>query len=170
MAAIVEIVSSWLSLSTASILVCADSNLKVDMLHMALSKAGVNSLRLMTCPDDEPNDIITKDFKDTIDHLKENNTYFNAYYIRYPVLKKLMSGAQVVCTTLDALSGEYMNGTNFPRVIIDDASNCVEPLVLGTFTKFCQHAVLLGDHKSMAPKITSELTIAKGHKISLFER
>lgn len=167
---IVEIVLSWLLLSQGSILLCSDSNVKVDMLHMALCKAGVKSVRIMTSPDEEGSDIISNDFKEAIDLLKNATTFFNAYYIRYPVLKKIMGSAQVVCTTLDAMSGEYMAGTNFQRVIVDDAGSCTEPLVLGAFTKFCQHAVLFGDHKTIAPRVTSELSVTKGLKLSLFER
>jgi superfamily I DNA and/or RNA helicase len=144
--------------------------MKVDMLHMALSKAGINSVRILARPDDEQNEVITKDFEDTVDHLKNSNTYYNAFYIRFPILKKIIDSASVVCTTLDAMSGEYLAGQTFPRVIVDDASQCFEPLVLSALTKNCQHVVLFGDHKLAAPQVNSELSISKGLKISIFER
>lgn len=170
MAVIVEIVTAWLKLSTASILICAESNMKADMLHMALTKGGIYSVRLFNSPDNHENEAITEDFENTVDHLKETNSYYNAYYIRFPIIKKILSSASVVCTTLDALSGEYLRGNFFPRTIVDDTSSCFEPLVLGALTKNCQHAVLFGDHKLTPPKAASEFSVSKGLKISLFER
>ena len=170
MAAIVEIVSSWLKLSTAKILVTCESNKKVDFLHMILCKAGLNSIRVVTSPDNEECDSMSKEFNETVQHLKDNNTYYNAYYIRYPILKKILSSASIVCTSLDSLASEYFVGQSFQRVIVDDASASVEPLVLGALTKNCQHVVMLGDHKLLAPSVTSEYSVSKGFKISLFER
>lgn len=170
MACIVEIVNAWLSLSTATILVVSGSNLKADMLHMALSKAGVTSVRLFASPDEVDDEVYGPEFNDAVEHMKEANTYFNSYYVRYPVLKKLITGASVICTTLDAMSGEYFSSCSFPRVIVDDGSCVIEPLLLSILTHNCQHVVMFGDHQAVPPKVNSELAITKGLKISLFER
>lgn len=170
LACIVQVASAWLSLSTATILVCAESNIKVDMLHMALTKAGIVSVRLMASQDQEDAGLITSDFENVVESMKENSSYFNSYYVRYPILKKIISNASVVCTTLDAMSGEYFNGCSFPRVIVDDAASVSESLVLSAFVRNCQHAVLLGDQKALPPKSVSHYAVSKGAKLSLFER
>lgn len=60
------------------------------MLHNALCNAGVKSVRIMASPDEEGIETITNEFKESIDRLRNATTFFNAYYIRYPILKKIM--------------------------------------------------------------------------------
>lgn len=170
LATLAQIVSAWLNISTSHILVCTESNLKADMLHLALTSSGINSVRVSTSPDDQEDIKITPGFGDTLYKMQEANTYFNAFYVRYPILKKIISTAPVIVTTLDALVSEYFSACIFPRVIVDDCSSTTESLSLSSLSKGCQHLVIFGDHKTLPPKIYSEFSACKGMRISLFER
>ena len=140
------------------------------MLHFELTNAGINSIRIMTSPDDSDNHHFTQNSIETINKMQDANTHFNAFYVRYPILKKIVSGASVICITLDALVSEYFNSSVFPRVIVDGASSTNESLVIAALTKNCQHLVLFGDQKALPPKTQSEMGASKGYSISLFER
>jgi hypothetical protein len=149
------------------------------MLHMALLKAGIKSLRLDTNPDEHKNELVNSDFRQAISEMQDAKTHVNGFHIKYPILilknrfpsiKRYVTESDVICCTLDGLSSEYLSGFTFPRVIIDESSSSVESSILGALTKNCQHVVLFGDHKVMPPKVDSDLASSKGMKISLFER
>jgi hypothetical protein len=167
---LVQIVSAWLTISNSNVLVCAQSNVKADLLHLTLTNAGINSIRVMTSPDDGEQSLLTQSYLDSLNKMYDANSHFNAFYVRYPILKKIVAGASVVCTTLDALVSDYFSSCTFPRVIIDEAASTVEPLALAALTKNCQHLIMFGDHKSLGPKVVSELSACKGLRLSLFER
>lgn len=167
---LVQIVSSWLMISNANILVCSESNVKADLLHLALLNSGIKSIRVCNSPTEVENTRLCYGLSETVSKMQEANTHFNAFYVRYPILKKIINDAAVVCTTLDAVVSEYFSNSIFPRVIVDDASSTCESLLLSAVTKNCQHLVLFGDHKAMPPRVQSELSACKGMRISLFER
>jgi len=169
-ATLIEIVKAWLELTTSKILVVSESNLKVDMLHMALLKGGVKSLRLDTNPDENKSELVNEEFREAVGEMQDAKTHVNAFHIKFQTIKRYITDSDVIVCTLDALASEYLTGFTFPRVIIDEASSSLEPAILGAFTKNCQHAVLFGDHKVLPPKCTSDLAASKGLKISLFER
>jgi hypothetical protein len=167
---LVQIVSSWLMISNTNILVCSESNVKADLLHLALLNSGIKSVRVCNSPTEVENTRLCYGLSDTVSKMQEANTHFNAFYVRYPILKKIINEAAVICTTLDAVVSEYFSNSQFPRVIVDDASSSCEALLLAAVTKNCQHLVLFGDHKAMPPRVQSELSACKGMRISLFER
>ena len=169
LATLVQIVNAWLNISQSNVLVCAESNLKADLLHLALINSGINSIRVMTSPDENESYHLSQNLVESINKMQDNSHY-NAFYVRYPILKKIITSASVVCVTLDALVSEYFASCIFPRVIIDDASSSCESLLLSALTKNCQHFVLFGDHKSLPPRVVSEMSVSKGMRLSLFER
>lgn len=170
LAVLVQVVSSWLMISNSNILVCAESNVKADLLHIALINSGINSVRIAASPTEAENSRLGQGLSDMIGKMQDANNYFNAFYIRYPILKKIIGEASVICTTLDSVVSEYFSASVFPRVIVDDASATSEPLLMSALTKGCQHLVLFGDHKVLPPVVNSELSACKGMRISLFER
>ena len=80
---------------------------------------------------------VNRSIADSSNKMYDANTHFNAFYIRHPILKKIISTASVVCTTLDALVTDYFTACMFPRVIIDDASSSLESLTISAITKNC---------------------------------
>lgn len=170
LAVLVQVVSSWLMISNSNILVCAESNVKADLLHIALINSGISSVRIAASPIEAENSRLGQGLSDMVGKMQDASNYFNAFYVRYPILKKIISDASVICTTLDAVVSEYFSASVFPRVIVDDANASSESLVMSALTKGCQHLVLFGDHKVLPPIVNSELSACKGMRISLFER
>ncbi|EWS73491.1 DNA replication factor DNA2 (macronuclear) [Tetrahymena thermophila SB210] len=58
---------------------------------------------------------------------------------------------------------------SFDYCIIDEASQCVEPLCLGPML-ICNKSILIGDHQQLQPIIKNEEAGKLGYSISLFER
>ncbi len=57
---------------------------------------------------------------------------------------------------------------NFATCIVDEASQIVEPVVIGPLLK-TEHFVLFGDHNQLCPLVKSEEAKEGGMGISLFE-
>jgi len=102
--------------------------------------------------------------------MQEIKSHVNAFHLKFPSIKRLITESDVIVCTLDSLNSEYLAGFTFPRVIIDECSSTIESTTLGAFTKNCQHVILFGDHKVLPPNVKSDLASSKGLKISLFER
>ncbi|KAL4456949.1 hypothetical protein ABPG74_014587 [Tetrahymena malaccensis] len=58
---------------------------------------------------------------------------------------------------------------SFDYCIIDEASQCVEPLCIGPM-QISDKSILIGDHKQLQPLVKNEEAGKKGLSISLFER
>lgn len=60
---------------------------------------------------------------------------------------------------------------NFPAVIVEEAAEIFESHVVCSMTNFCQHVILIGDHKQLRPKASVfELGEKYNLNVSLFER
>ncbi|KAI0790892.1 P-loop containing nucleoside triphosphate hydrolase protein [Abortiporus biennis] len=93
-----------------------------------------------------------------------------AYGLKQIMLKDVVNGADVVCTTCITSAARVLNISDFPIVFIDEASMSTEPASLIPLMKGSRHVALIGDHKQLPPVITSPEAQEKGLGISLFER
>lgn len=98
-------------------------------------------------------------------------------------LKEIIQNKRVFVGTVSSISGkpELMQLTHFHRVIIDEASQILEPMLVGLLPHF-EHFTLIGDHKQLPAVVTqsesesamqSDLLSAVGLnnlRNSLFER
>lgn len=70
--------------------------------------------------------------------------------------------------TLTSLYNEVIP-TDFDVVIVDEASQCIEPLCVNALTK-AKKFVLVGDYKQLGPVIIDSYAEKQGMRVSLFER
>ena len=165
----VEIVLEWLRLAPIPILACADSNIAVDRLYEEFKAAGIRCMRIGPGYD-EKNDLKNDKNYSMYTALCNAKQYHNANSVRFGIIKKKISEAQVVCATCVGSTSEYLKGITFQRVILDEVTQANEMSTLIPLTKGCQQLVLVGDHKQLPPTVLSTFAQSKGMTISLFER
>ena len=74
-------------------------------------------------------------------------------------LKNIIQKKRVIIATVSSMSGkpELMQLTHFQRVIIDEASQILEPMLVGLLPHF-DHFTLIGDHKQLPAVVTQSET------------
>lgn len=94
----------------------------------------------------------------------------------YPVLRELRSSIgnchrlQFLKYFVSQLFSVILLICLFP-VIVEEAAEVHESHIVATITKYCQHLILLGDHKQLRPRPSSyELSKTHFTDVSLFER
>ncbi|KAF8480701.1 P-loop containing nucleoside triphosphate hydrolase protein, partial [Gautieria morchelliformis] len=93
-----------------------------------------------------------------------------AWALNRAVVKDVVEGADVICTTCITAATAAMGVVDFPVVFLDEASMSTEPASLIPLMKGSRHLALIGDHKQLPPVITSRKAQAGGLGVSLFER
>ncbi len=170
------------------ILVSAPSNIVVDMLAARIHSTGVRVVRfcsksresvaseveflglheqvrnvkgdrfkeLLALMDKE--EALTKQEEDKFIHLKREA---EAY---------ILENADVVCVTCIASADHRLRNLKFHYVLIDEATQAIEPESLLPLVKGAKHAVLVGDHRQLGPVVISREALRAGLGLSLFER
>lgn len=153
---------------TSPILVCADSNIAVDLLHNEFLKLGVKSKRVGgngELPAEEKQRYFSSE-KEAGGKKEDQLQSFKFFSI----FKRNIQEAQVICATCVGAKSDCLRSLRFPRVIIDEATQATETACLIPLIRDCQQLVLIGDHKQLAPVVISMYAQTKGLKISMFER
>ncbi len=83
--------------------------------------------------------------------------------------KRILSSAQVVCTTNAGAFSEFLREDRFDVVVIDEATQATEPSCLMPVIK-APKVIMAGDHKQLPPTILSEEAKKKGLELTMFER
>ena len=83
-------------------------------------------------------------------------------------VEKIINRAQVVCTTNSTAGSEILEGFSFDRIIIDEATQAVEPSCLIPLVKG-RKLVMAGDHKQLLPTVLSQ-EAQEELSYTLFER
>jgi len=83
--------------------------------------------------------------------------------------RDVLDRAQVVLATLTGLEFRALAARRFPLVVVDEATQAVEPAIYLALLK-AERAVLAGDHLQLPPTILSEEAQRGGLGLSLFER
>jgi regulator of nonsense transcripts 1 len=90
--------------------------------------------------------------------------------LRRVLEKRLCEQSDVICCTLETAARECLDQLIFPIVIIDEATQAVEPSALIPLTHGAQRFVLVGDQKQLGPVISDRELERSGYGWSLFER
>ncbi|CAH1732672.1 NFX1-type zinc finger-containing protein 1-like [Aphis gossypii] len=85
-----------------------------------------------------------------------------------PVQNKYVIG---MTTTAAAKKRYLLKNLKCPIVIIEEAADVLEPHIVASLSEYCEHLILIGDHKQLRPQ-TANHFIGKKYRldISLFER
>ncbi|MCB0111639.1 MAG: hypothetical protein KDE53_37205, partial [Caldilineaceae bacterium] len=85
------------------------------------------------------------------------------------LVERLLSGAQVICSTLTGLDERFLGERHFALCVIDEAAQSTEPSSWIPL-RYCQRVVLAGDHQQLPPTIVSRAAQEGGLGVSLMER
>jgi DNA replication ATP-dependent helicase Dna2 len=102
-----------------------------------------------------------------------NGSYNQLYYNRETFtsaddIDSYFKSKKVWFVTLSSLQLEHVP-SDFNVVIIDEASQCLEPLCISALEK-AKKFVLIGDYQQLQPLVRSQEAAEKGMAVSLFER
>ena len=182
---------------TSKILLCAPSNRAVDNISSLLQKLNLNFVRVlsnekeMTEEVDKTNslnDLIqieidkeieknpkNKKFKDLIERknkygfLKgEDFTNYNNIISEFQ--DKILNPCHIILSTINNSADPRISNFEFPVVIIDEATQALEPDCLLPLCHKAQMVVMIGDEKQLGPTVISKNTEISGLGMSLFER
>lgn len=173
------------------IMVCAPSNIVVDHLAETINKTGVKVVRLCSksreiiSSEAEPltlhNQVrsldvksltILKKLQNILDESGELNKDDEAQYKKlYAQAEKIiLDSAEVICCTCSSSFDPRLTKYSFPQVLVDEATQAVEPECLLPFLKGAKKMILVGDHMQLGPVVVCREVANAGLKMSLFER
>jgi superfamily I DNA and/or RNA helicase len=81
----------------------------------------------------------------------------------------VLGRAEVMCATCSMLQGSVLSAQSFDLVLMDEATQTIEPLALIAWLKGPK-VILAGDPQQLAPTVISPEAQQKGLGVSLFER
>ncbi|KAF9261446.1 ATP dependent helicase [Marasmius fiardii PR-910] len=84
--------------------------------------------------------------------------------------KEILSAADVICCTCLGAGDSRLSTMRFRAVVIDDATEAVEPACLIPLVHGCKQVVLVGDPQQLGPVIMNKKAARAGLTQSLFER
>lgn len=173
------------------ILVCAPSNIAVDQLTEKIHATGLRVVRLCAKSRESISSSVdflalhrqVRDLKSpeftTLQKLfllKEEHGELSTKDERnFRKLKrlaedKLLAAAQVVCCTCVAAFDKRIRKCRFMRVLIDEATQAIEPECMLPILKGAKQVILVGDHCQLGPVIMCKEAAKAGLNQSLFER
>ncbi len=85
------------------------------------------------------------------------------------LLEKIIAESQVICSTLIGVSHRSLEGLKFRTLIIDEASQALEPECWNAILK-AERVILAGDHMQLAPTVKSSEAIKLGLSDTLLAR
>jgi hypothetical protein len=171
------------------ILATAYANLAVDNMMERCLKRGLKCLRIGL-----PAKIQKNLLENTLEHVCEKDPELNKIIAEEAKLKfshdakshainrkkietqkkkrisEIISAHQVICATTLSLADPMFAHLKFPVVVIDEATQCIEPATLIPLLHGSEQAILVGDHFQLPPTVYSEKAGKHGLAKSLFER
>ena len=82
----------------------------------------------------------------------------------------ILDRAAVICATCIGSGHNLLAGRRFTRILIDEATQGVEPTALVPVSMGCRQLVLVGDHRQLPPTVVSRRAEKANFALSLFER
>lgn len=176
--------------SNLPILVCAPSNVAVDHLTEKIHLTGLRVVRLAAkWREDIDNSVRCLTLNSQLtqseaappelrkllklkEQLGELSAADEKRYIalKWKSEKKILSAAQVICTTAIGAGDARLRGFKFSAVLLDEATQAVEPESLIPLVHGPRQVVLVGDHRQLGPVVLSKKAVKAGYAQSLFER
>lgn len=84
------------------------------------------------------------------------------------LIEEIVLGSQVITTTLIGVSNRILNDLHFKTVIIDEASQALEPECWNAILK-ADRVILAGDHKQLPPTVKSSEAIKLGLETTILD-
>jgi regulator of nonsense transcripts 1 len=178
-------------MKNVKIMVCAPSNIVVDHLAETINKTGVRVVRLCS----KSREIISSEAEPLTLHYqvrsleskslnrlkqlqslldehgelsKEDENQYKKLYNHAE--KQILENAEVICCTCSSSFDQRLNSYTFSQVLVDEATQAVEPECLLPLLKGAKKVILVGDHMQLGPVVVCREVANAGLKVSLFER
>jgi regulator of nonsense transcripts 1 len=90
--------------------------------------------------------------------------------LRERLEKQICQEADVVCCTTDNAGAAVLEQIDFPVVVVDEATQTIEPKILIPILHHARKVVLVGDHCQLGPVVASSKAKLAGLGVSLFQR
>ena len=170
---------------TANILVVAPSNTAATNLAVRLHQKGVSVLRYYAathqrdeeCPPELTLEAQAKDdaVLQNLRTLREELGLTASDRKMYEKRRKeqaceVVAAAPVIACTCSAAGDSILAHARFEYVLVDEATQAVEPEVLIPLCLGARRAVLIGDYEQLGPVVTCRAAASGGLGISMFER
>ena len=180
------------------IFIGAPSNRAVDNILYLLKKLNLNFVRVLSLEKELTEDVDTYNslnylIKEEIDKIikkggknarklqeilekkKEYGILKNEDYKIYKetvedIQNNILSKCDIILSTINNAADPRLNDYEFPIVIIDEATQGLEPDCILPLIHHAQMAVLIGDEKQLGPTVISTNLEPSGIGVSLFER
>ncbi|KAL4460510.1 hypothetical protein ABPG74_000261 [Tetrahymena malaccensis] len=173
------------------VLVCAPSNIVVDQLAERIHQAGIKVVRMCSRSREMisssvefltlHNQVRSLDFDEYKEmqkllELKEDQGELDHddedkyYSLKRQGEKEILRNAEVICSTCISSADPRLKDIRFKHVLIDEATQAIEPECLLPMLKGAKHVILVGDHRQLGPVVTCRDTAKAGLNKSLFER
>ncbi|XP_015376357.1 PREDICTED: NFX1-type zinc finger-containing protein 1-like, partial [Diuraphis noxia] len=109
-----------------------------------------------------------ENIKDTTRQCRRDMNKFKSIGFLKPVKNKYVIG---MTTTAAAKNRYLLKNLKCPIVIIEEAAEVLEPHIVASLSEYCEHLILIGDHKQLRPQTANHI-IGKKYRldVSLFER
>jgi regulator of nonsense transcripts 1 len=173
------------------VLVCAPSNDAVNNFALKLLSAKLNVTRVVSCfvRNDLPEKIkkitlenkclsepgVTSEFKhylrlkiDNPERLEPKNADWLERTLKI-VERQVLEASDVICCTCSMAASKKLQGFTYKSVLIDEATQSIEPECLLPLLLNSNQVVLVGDHKQLSPAVVSD-EAQKWLSLSMFER
>ena len=176
------------------ILICAPSNRAVDNISFLLQKIKkLNFVRVLSMEREitedvdttnSLNDLIQKEIEKEKKNRKmieifekrkkygflkdEDNDYYKKIIGEYQ--NKILNPCDIILSTINNSADTRINNFHFPIVIIDEATQALEPDCLLPLFHKAQMVIIIGDEKQLGPTLKSKNSNITGISVSLFER
>ena len=82
----------------------------------------------------------------------------------------VLDSAEVICSTCIGIGHEMLAERKFTNVLVDEATQAIEPATWVPIMRGCRRLVLIGDHRQLPPTVLSRRAEKDGLATSLFER
>lgn len=172
------------------VLVCAPSNIAVDQLTEKIHATGLRVIRVIA----KSKEVVSGSIEHLCLHylekfvggkdselyklqsLKESVGELSAKdESRYEKLSReaenlILSKAEVICCTCSVAASPKFRSYKFRHVLIDEATQAMEPECLIPIVLGCKQLILVGDHQQLGPVVLDRKAAAAGLSQSLFER
>ena len=176
------------------ILISAPSNRAVDNISFLLQKLRLKFVRVLSLEREITEDVDTTNslndlIKEKIEKDGQNNKKIKELFEKrqmYGFLKgedaknylktiaeyqsPVINPCDIILSTINNSADERISNYHFPIVIIDEASQALEPDCLLPLYHKAEMVVLIGDEKQLGPTVKSLDANVTGISISLFER
>ncbi|KAI6659112.1 Regulator of nonsense transcripts 1 [Oopsacas minuta] len=136
---------------TAKMLVTGVTNITVDNLTYKLLDLGMLVLRIGET---------TKDLREySLEYqlqMKGIELQENGEFKEEEIINKILKSADIIATTCSRTGDNILKNITFPYILIDDATQVIEPISLIPIVKSCERLILIGDPQQLVPKLPYE--------------